>query len=258
MNSDEEIIYVGRTDGEYISDRLLTHSHLPDEAYKEKTTVECLELVEKSDQVIYEIYFINKYKPKYNSSNKFDGEMTIILPESEWIDINKAKKRSVGNQSESVKKSNITKAKNKILGLKKELKLYEDCKVYIDDMIQYFRVAQILITCEIIECLKSEEIKKEIVSFEFKATKDYLQIIYDNLFIDYRELDTEECYPKIAIAERAAVKHLKDSDKDSCILGLNKLLLPYLYCGFSNLDRKIKEAEVKIAKEKIRLEDLAN
>lgn len=36
LNSDEEIIYVGRTDGEYISNRMLTHSHLPDEAYKEK------------------------------------------------------------------------------------------------------------------------------------------------------------------------------------------------------------------------------
>lgn len=258
MNSDKEIIYVGRTDGEYLSNRLLTHSHLPDEAYRKKKKVEFIEMEEKSDQVIYEIYFINKFKPKYNSSNKFDGEMTIRLPEYEWVDLNKAKRRSVGNQCDVTKKYNITKAKNRISSFSREIKLCEDCEIFIDEMIRFFGIKQTLITNENVEILENDTNTKnqEVVLYEFKATKECVEVVLSNMTIAVHECATINYKSWIKIVSGATMRKIQDEDKRQCKISLYRCLLPYLHYGYDNLERKIEAAKAKIEIEKIKLEEL--
>lgn len=214
--------------------------------------------MEKSDQVIYEIYYINKFKPKYNSSNKFEGEMSIRLPESEWIDINNAKRKSVGNQCDATNKSKITKAKNRIYGFSREIKLCEDCEIFIDDMIRYFAIKQLLITNENIEILENDATtkNKEVVLYKFKATKEYVEMVLSNMTITVHECATINYKSWIKIVSRATMRKIQDEDNRQCEISLYRCLLPYLHYGYDNLERKIEAAKAKIEIEKHKLEEL--
>ncbi len=89
LDKDENIIYIGKTHD--IKGRLNNHNnsgHLSSECYCECSCVQYIELSSASDRDVYEIYFINKYKPKYNKQSKRDDELTIKLPEDfRWKEI---------------------------------------------------------------------------------------------------------------------------------------------------------------------------
>lgn len=87
LNKYEEVIYVGRTNN--ISNRIKQHlssGHLPSDCYSLINKIEYIELETFTDILIYEIYYINKYLPIYNTRDKDElrKETTITLPEKQW------------------------------------------------------------------------------------------------------------------------------------------------------------------------------
>ena len=80
------IIYVGKTVN--INNRMQQHfsdkGHLPKECYREVAKIECIKWATKSDAQIMEVYYINKYKPKYNKQDKRLDQLTLVLEEKEW------------------------------------------------------------------------------------------------------------------------------------------------------------------------------
>lgn len=83
LNDENEILYVGKTK-QSLSDRFYAHCHLPEECYNKTKKIECTLCKTESDLHIYENYYINKFKPTYNTDSKYDDELTIILPELIW------------------------------------------------------------------------------------------------------------------------------------------------------------------------------
>ena len=80
------IIYVGFT-GQTMAERMNQHftkGHLPAECYKSVASIECMKFKTKSDAQVMEVYFINKFKPKYNKLNKKADTLTINLGEEKW------------------------------------------------------------------------------------------------------------------------------------------------------------------------------
>jgi len=61
-----------------------TKGHLPKECYSSVAKIECIKWKTKSDAQVMEVYFINKYKPKFNKQDKRSDTLTIQLDEKEW------------------------------------------------------------------------------------------------------------------------------------------------------------------------------
>ena len=87
--SKDEIIYVGQTMN--IKKRMHQHfngkqGHLKKECYQITNRVEYIELSNKTEMNIAEVYFINKYKPKYNSADKYEdtGIALDIFDNKKW------------------------------------------------------------------------------------------------------------------------------------------------------------------------------
>lgn len=88
-NKEDKIIYVGKTKNGMDS-RMKIHfsknGHLDSTCYKEVNTIEYIKLNSQIDMDIKELYYINKYKPKYNTISKYDSNNTCIdLSEDEWL-----------------------------------------------------------------------------------------------------------------------------------------------------------------------------
>jgi len=82
----DNTIYVGYT-GQTMAQRMNQHfnkGHLPKECYREVAKIECIKWATKSDAQIMEVYYINKYKPKYNKQDKRLDQLTLVLEEKEW------------------------------------------------------------------------------------------------------------------------------------------------------------------------------
>ena len=82
----DNTIYVGYT-GQQMSERMKQHftkGHLPKECYQSVAKIEYIKFKTKSDAQVYETYFINLYKPKFNKQNKRNDALTIKLDEKEW------------------------------------------------------------------------------------------------------------------------------------------------------------------------------
>lgn len=82
----DNTIYVGYT-GQTMAQRMNQHftkGHLPKECYKNTYVIECIKWKTKSDAQVMEVFFINKYKPKFNKLNKKADELTIDLGEENW------------------------------------------------------------------------------------------------------------------------------------------------------------------------------
>ena len=80
LNLNGEVIYVGKTDN--LKRRF--NEHKSEDMYKECYKVEYIELDNPADIEIYETYYINKYKPKYNSSKVYNCKPSFFIPEQEW------------------------------------------------------------------------------------------------------------------------------------------------------------------------------
>lgn len=86
INSSNEIIYVGYT-GQRLDTRIMQHfekGHLSKKCYSEIARIEYIQYKTKADAQIMEVYYINKYKPKYNKLNKQTDVMNLQLEEKEW------------------------------------------------------------------------------------------------------------------------------------------------------------------------------
>ena len=82
----DNTIYVGYT-GQTMAQRMNQHfnkGHLPKACYREVVKIECIKWATKSDAQIMEVYYINKYKPKYNKQDKRLDQLTLQLEEKEW------------------------------------------------------------------------------------------------------------------------------------------------------------------------------
>lgn len=78
INAEGNVIYVGRTQN--IKNRMKQHfgdGHLSKECYNEVSKIEYTTLDSEVAMVICEIYFINKYNPKYNTSDLYRGEIYL-------------------------------------------------------------------------------------------------------------------------------------------------------------------------------------
>ena len=75
LNLNGEIIYVGKTGN--LKKRF--NQHKSEDMYKECYKVEYIELGNPADIEIYETYYINKYKPKYNSAKVYDCEPSFLF-----------------------------------------------------------------------------------------------------------------------------------------------------------------------------------
>ena len=88
LNLKNEIIYVGKSKN--IKERMNCHfgtsGHLPQECYRKTVKIEYAICESKTQMDIYEIYYINKFKPFYNTVDKNDEEdMIMQLPEKQWF-----------------------------------------------------------------------------------------------------------------------------------------------------------------------------
>lgn len=83
----EELVYVGRT-MQPIKDRIRAHLLRPLNKrvidIKRVTKIEYADLDTESDMNLYEIYYINLFKPVLNIEDKSMDPLTIRLPELSW------------------------------------------------------------------------------------------------------------------------------------------------------------------------------
>lgn len=84
----ENVVYVGKTID--IDKRMYTHftkGHLPLECYEQIDAIQYIECKNNTDMNIKELYFINKYKPIYNTVNKSENDEVMIreFESIEWI-----------------------------------------------------------------------------------------------------------------------------------------------------------------------------
>ena len=80
------ISYVGYT-GQKMSERMHQHfskGHLPKDCYSNVSKIEYIKFKTKADAQVFETYFINLYKPKYNKQNKRNDALTIKLDHKDW------------------------------------------------------------------------------------------------------------------------------------------------------------------------------
>ena len=86
VNKYNETIYIGYT-GQQMAQRMNQHftkGHLPKSVYEEVAKIEYIKHKTKSDAQVWEVYLINKYKPRYNTLNKKNDALTIDLGEEDW------------------------------------------------------------------------------------------------------------------------------------------------------------------------------
>jgi excinuclease UvrABC nuclease subunit len=79
LNNQGDIIYVGKTND--MKRRMRQHflrGHLPKECYKKTNEVQYIKFKSELESSIYEIYYINKFKPIFNKKDKF---RTLDVPE---------------------------------------------------------------------------------------------------------------------------------------------------------------------------------
>lgn len=85
---DDEIVYLGRTN-QPLQSRLHGHffkkpMHREIDIFK-VTKIEKTEFSTIADMYLYEIYFINVYKPYLNKDDKASDELSVDLPEVQWV-----------------------------------------------------------------------------------------------------------------------------------------------------------------------------
>lgn len=83
----EDIIYVGYT-SQTLEKRMQQHweqGHLPNECYNNVSSIEFIEYSTNADAMIMETYFINKYKPRFNTLSKQLDNVTLPFKiEENW------------------------------------------------------------------------------------------------------------------------------------------------------------------------------
>ena len=87
VDTNENVIYVGYT-GQTMAKRISQHftkGHLPKKCYKSIARIDYIKWDSKSDAQVMEVYYINKYHPKFNKLDKQGDRLNIqIGNEKEW------------------------------------------------------------------------------------------------------------------------------------------------------------------------------
>ena len=87
IDANENVIYVGYT-GQTMAKRIgqhFTKGHLPKKCYKSIQRIECIKWPTKSDAQVMEVYYINKYHPRYNRLDHQNDRLNIqVTDEKEW------------------------------------------------------------------------------------------------------------------------------------------------------------------------------
>ncbi len=78
FNSKNKVIYVGLT-GRPIKRRV--YEHKTEDLQKETDHIDFATVATESDMRMYELYYINKYQPKYNRRDMYIDGQTLHLPE---------------------------------------------------------------------------------------------------------------------------------------------------------------------------------
>lgn len=112
VDKNNETLYVGKTTIP-LRDRLNSHcttsSSCPIECYRETKKIFYFNADNDVDLCLYEIYFINIFKPKYNKQDKYlSDNTTIVFPEVHWTEFeynfNQEKIIRYKSSSERIKK----------------------------------------------------------------------------------------------------------------------------------------------------------
>lgn len=87
LNQANQVIYVGRTNNiirRIRQQHFGNNGHLPKECYNETKTVEYAKVASQNDAILYELYYIEKYHPLYNTSDIGGGAFSVELDELSW------------------------------------------------------------------------------------------------------------------------------------------------------------------------------
>ena len=101
-DKNDEIIYIGKA--KTLSSRMSGHNHLPMECYDSIDKIEYIELNNQSEGSMYEIYWINKLSPKYNTEYNKNDSISFKLPKKEW----KSWSGNINYKKPKHKKKNVT------------------------------------------------------------------------------------------------------------------------------------------------------
>ena len=104
VDTNENVIYVGYT-GQTMAKRISQHftkGHLPKKCYKSIARIDYIKWDSKSDAQVMEVYYINKYHPKFNKLDKQGDRLNIqIEDEKEWKVYQVIKKPNVKYEAEN-------------------------------------------------------------------------------------------------------------------------------------------------------------
>ena len=104
VDTDENVIYVGYT-GQTMAKRISQHftkGHLPKKCYKSIARIDYIKWDSKSDAQVMEVYYINKYHPKFNKLDKQGDRLNIqIGNEKEWKVYQVIKKPNIKYEAEN-------------------------------------------------------------------------------------------------------------------------------------------------------------
>ena len=103
VDTNENVIYVGYT-GQTMAKRISQHftkGHLPKKCYKSIARIDYIKWDSKSDAQVMEVYYINKYHPKFNKLDKQGDRLNIqIEDEKEWKVYQVIKKPNIKYEAE--------------------------------------------------------------------------------------------------------------------------------------------------------------
>ena len=104
VDTNENVIYVGYT-GQTMAKRISQHftkGHLPKRCYKSIARIDYIKWDSKSDAQVMEVYYINKYHPKFNKLDKQGDRLNIqIEDEKEWKVYQVIKKANIKYEAEN-------------------------------------------------------------------------------------------------------------------------------------------------------------
>ena len=103
VDTNENVIYVGYT-GQTMAKRISQHftkGHLPKKCYKSIARIDYIKWDSKSDAQVMEVYYINKYHPRFNKLDKQGDRLNIqIGNEKEWKVYQVIKKPNIKYEAE--------------------------------------------------------------------------------------------------------------------------------------------------------------
>ena len=103
VDANENIIYVGYT-AQSMAKRMGQHmerGHLPKKCYKSIAKIEYIKWETRSDAQVMEVYYINKYHPRYNRLENQNDRLNIqVTDEKEWQVYQVIKKATIKYEAE--------------------------------------------------------------------------------------------------------------------------------------------------------------